>query len=148
MSSVFYRRHKYDFGFKRLVRLGASLLLGMTMLSGQLFYLSPAHASDSCAVSPILVNSCRPWLGATAKNYPQAASDVQSQILYHEQRIGRQLDIVHTYHGVGDNSLSSTDVHFATRPNTILLTNWKPASNWAAIASQNAGIDEMAASIA
>jgi len=120
----------------------------MSLLSWQLSHLPPAQASNSCTVSPILVNSCRPWLGAAAENYPQAASGTESQVLYHEQRIGRQLDIVHTYHSVGQNSLTSADVYFATRPNTILLTDWNPTNNWADIASQNAAIDQMATSIA
>ena len=55
---------------------------------------------------------------------------------------------MHTYHSVGQNSLTSADVYFATRPNTILLTDWNPTNNWADIASQNAAIDQMATSIA
>ena len=55
---------------------------------------------------------------------------------------------MHTYHNVGQNSLTSAEVYFATRPNTILLTDWNPTNNWAGIASQNAAIDQMAASIA
>jgi chitodextrinase len=110
---------------------------------------TPARAVDAptCTVSPILVNSCRPWLGATVSNYTQAGAGTVNQVNYHEQRLGRTLDIVHTYHPVGTNTLSSSDVYFATRPGTMLFANWKPTSNWASIASQNAGIDQMAASI-
>lgn len=104
-------------------------------------------SADSCTVSNILVNSCRPWLGGYANNYPQVGSDTESQMLYQEQRIGRQVDIVHTYHPVGSNTLSAADIYFATRANTMLYTNWKPTSDWATISSDNAAIDEMAASI-
>jgi fibronectin type 3 domain-containing protein len=126
----------------------AALTLVLTPLS-VMSAPTPAHAVDAptCTVSPILVNSCRPWLGATVKNYTEAAGDTLSQVNYHEQRIGRTLDIVHTYHPVGTNTLTSSDVHFATRPGTMLFANWKPTNNWASIASQNAGIDQMAASI-
>jgi hypothetical protein len=105
----------------------------------------------TCTISDKLVNSCRPWLGAAANNYTQVASDSKSQLLYHEQRIGRQLDLVHTYHSVGSNKLSTTDTYFAGRAGTYLFTNWKPAANWAdgggGNASVNAGIDQMAASV-
>jgi hypothetical protein len=104
-----------------------------------------------CAVSDKLVNSCRPWVGAAANNYPQAADNTKSQILFHEQRIGRQLDIVHTYHPVGKNSLNDTDKFFAARTNTYLFANWKPADKWkdatGANSATTAGIDQMAASV-
>jgi chitodextrinase len=139
----------------RSARPTLSLLTSLAALSLVLTPLSdpvsatPAQAGDAttCTVSPTLVNSCRPWLGATVKNYTEAAADTLSQVAYHEQRLGRPLDIVHTYHPVGTNTLSSSDVYFATRPGTMLYANWKPTNNWAAIASQNAGIDQMAASI-
>jgi hypothetical protein len=104
-------------------------------------------AAVSCKVSSMLVNSCRPWLGAAVSNYPQVANDEKSQTLYHEQRIGRKLDIVRTYYPVGENELTPYDVYFATRPNTILDVNWNPTLKWGDIASQNAGINEMAAGI-
>jgi hypothetical protein len=106
-----------------------------------------SHADSTCTISTELVNSCRPWVGGVASNYPQVSSDIESQIEYQEQRQGRQDDIVHTYHAVGSNSLSAADIYFATRANTMLYTNWKPTPNWGDIANQNAGIDSMAASV-
>jgi hypothetical protein len=105
------------------------------------------HADTNCTVSAELVNTCRPWVGGVANNYPQVGSNTESQINYQEQRQGRQDDIVHTYHPIGSNTLSSADVYFATRPNTMLYTNWKPTPSWGDIASQNSGIDNMASSI-
>ncbi len=102
---------------------------------------------SNCTPSAILVNPCRPWLGASVGGYPNVGSDIKSQLLAHEKRIGKQLDIVHTYHGVGNNQLSSDDIYFATRANTYLYANWKPAGKWASISSNNAGIDSMATSI-
>jgi hypothetical protein len=104
-------------------------------------------SAATCTVSSTLVNSCRPWLGSRVKGYPQAASDDTSQVLYEEKLIGRQNDIAHTFHPVGDDQLSAEDKYLATRPNGYLLTNWKPASKWANVAQNNAGIDKMAASI-
>jgi hypothetical protein len=72
-------------------------------------------------------------------------------MLYHEQRVGRQMSIVHAYNGVGENTLSTDQLYFINRPNTYLLLNWKPASKWSQAAgsnaSVNAGIDQMAEAI-
>jgi chitodextrinase len=131
------------------LKVGIVVLLAISPwlapLSGPM--LARADTSPSCTVSPLLVNSCRPWLGGTAFNYSAAASDFKSQILYQEQRQGRQDDIAHTYHSVGSNTLSSVDTYFATRPGTMLFTNWKPTANWGNIATQNAAIDSMANSV-
>jgi hypothetical protein len=104
-----------------------------------------------CTVSDKLVNSCRPWLGAWVASYPQTASDTKSQVLYHEQQIGRQVDFVHYYHPAGSNSMSATEKYFYARAGTYLYVNWKPANSWAQAggsdSSTNAGIDAMADSI-
>lgn len=112
-------------------------------------FAAPAEVSGSCAVTDKLVNPCRPWLSAAASNYGGMSNDSKTQLLYHESLIGRQLDMVHTYHSIGSNKLSAADIYFVNRPNTLLFTTWKPASNWAAAASTNddGAIDSMAASI-
>ena len=118
---------------------------------GKAVRFQASTGSTSCTVSSKLVNSCRPWLGAAVNDNVSFASDTKSQILGHESLIGRQLDIAHTYHTAGSNSLSATDTYFAKRPNTILVTNWKPSNDWGDAgggnASVNAGIDQMANSI-
>jgi hypothetical protein len=138
----------------KLHHVGALALAVLGAVWGGFVLLNQPVGTSSatdCSVSGTLVNACRPWLGAAANNYPQASSDTKSQILYHEQRIGRQLDLVHTYHPVGDNKLDDTDLYFATRADTYLFANWKPAAKWADAnggnASVNAGIDKMANSI-
>jgi hypothetical protein len=106
-----------------------------------------SHAS-SCTISSTLVNSCRPLFGGAVSGDPRAASDPISQVTYLEGQIGHQLDVVHFYNGVGDDTLSSSAVHFATRSNTYLYQNWKgPTSNWGSISSYNSGIDSMADSV-
>jgi hypothetical protein len=110
---------------------------------------APASTA-ACTISSKLVNSCRPWLGAAASSYP-GVGDNKAQLLAHEQRIGRQLDIVHIYHPPGSTPLSATDKYFATRANTILSVTWKPggsSNSWASAgggdASVNATIDAAA----
>jgi hypothetical protein len=71
-------------------------------------------------------------------------------MLAHEARIGRQLDIVHEYLGVGA-VLPAEVVAMAKRPGTMALVNWKPATQWATgdgrNATVNAQIDRMANSV-
>ncbi len=133
-----------------LSKIGSAIILLATLI------LLPAlvcaqEKPQACTISSILVNSCGPWLGAYANQYPQTSSDFESQILYHEQRVGRQMSIVHNYHPVGDVSLSSEEVYFIDRANTYMLINWKPADPWingaGGDSTVNAQIDEMAASI-
>lgn len=111
-----------------------------------------AAAQQECVVDRLLVNSCRPWLGAAADNYPDV-NGTGGQILAHEQRIGRPLDVVHLYTSPGQHQLSRASVMFATRPDTILSVTWRPApSRWSDAdgtdADTNADIDRMADSIA
>lgn len=130
---------------------GASLVSDSAASGGMAVRFAAATGGQECAISSKLVNSCRPWLGGFANSNASFASDTKSQILGHESLIGRQLDMPHTYHPVGSNTLSAADTYFATRPNTILVTNWKPANIWkdadGSNASINAGIDQMANSI-
>jgi hypothetical protein len=99
-----------------------------------------------------LQNPCRPLVGAAPANYPQAAADLKSQVLYHEKRIGHQLDLVHDYRPAGTTNLTSTDIYFANRAGTTVFIDWKPFNNnWAEAgggnAAINANIDKMAASV-
>lgn len=111
-----------------------------------------AVAAGACDVSATLVNPCRPWLGASAGKYPGVATSLRAQIQAHEQRIGRPVDIVHSYHPPGSLPLTADEQYFAARPNTYLFLNWKPASRWADAAGGNATvngqIDQVAARIA
>lgn len=112
--------------------------------------LSP-HDPVSCTVTPMLVNPCRPWLGGWANTYPgHTNTGLKDQILDHERRIGRQLDLVHAYNTPG-MVLTPDEKYFVDRPQTTLLLNWKPAYSWAAASGGdpevNRSIDAMAASI-
>lgn len=107
------------------------------------------HAA-TCTPDALLVNPCRPWLGAWAHDYSQAGSGVRNQIEYHEQRIGRQVDLVKDYKTQG-GQLSADDKYFINRTGTYLVMTWKPASNFSAggggSSAVNSDIDAMADSI-
>ena len=122
---------------RKLLSLG--VVVGAA-LAGLVTVPSAASAAE-CVVDEILVNSCRPWLGATAGRYPQVSSGFRSQIAYHEQRIGKQLDIVHTYHPPGDMPLSADERYFISRPDTISFINWKPTVAWIDAAGGNATVN-------
>ncbi|HCT78623.1 MAG TPA: hypothetical protein DGG94_20105 [Micromonosporaceae bacterium] len=111
-----------------------------------------AASSAPCVVSEILVNPCRHWLGARANDYPESAENFRAQTEYHEQRIGRKVDIAHTYSPVGSVPLSSKyDQYMAKRDGTYLFANWKPAEKWrdagGRSSSVEARIDKAAANI-
>jgi len=111
---------------------------------------TPTPSPPGCQVSATLVNSCGPWLGAFAKDYPQVAVGLKNQILYHEQRIGRQVSLVKDYKN-GGSGLGADDTYFINRPNTYLVATWKPGSNFGSAdggdATVNGYIDTMANSI-
>lgn len=99
--------------------------------------------SRECEISEILVNSCRPWLGARASDYPGADDSVGKQVTHHEERIDRNLDIVHTFAPVGHLPLRSKDeIALAERADTYLFQNWKPAAKWKDAGGGDAKIDE------
>jgi hypothetical protein len=108
---------------------------------------APSVAAAGCEPDEILVNPCRPWVGAASNNY---VSGFRNSIEHHEARAGRQMDIVHNYRRPGE-VLTNEDRSMAGRPGTIGFFNWKPASNWSAAgggnSSVNAQIDNMAESI-
>ena len=92
---------------------------------------TPDAVADECVLTALLVNPCRPMLGANAGNYPNVTAGYRPQLEGHEARIGRTVDVVHLYHVPGTRPLDEIDSYFATRPNTILSVTWKPAELWA-----------------
>jgi hypothetical protein len=89
-----------------------------------------------CAVSPILVNSCRPWLGAAAGGQPGAPNTNVAQFQYLERLINHHLDIFRDYNpapGKRNSSLPLNQQELAavSQPNTYADVNWQPAANWA-----------------
>lgn len=145
----------------KLILLSIMILFGtifITVSSTLQSQRITSHASEAISQTPvncqpnnILVNPCRPWLGAAADGYPGVASDSESQFEYLEQLTGRKLDIFHDYHPPGSLPLNSAEIYFAERANTYIYVNWKPASNWASAdggnATVNSQIDQAAASI-
>jgi hypothetical protein len=111
---------------------------------------TPAPQAVDCTATAMLVNPCRPWLGAVADNYPVAGT-WKDQILAHEQRIGRTVDVVHGYHPAGSVTLLSDERFFVNR-GTILYLNWRPANVWrdatGTKATVTTQIDKMATQLA
>lgn len=126
------------------MRLTLALLL--------LLFSFPAGAEQakSC-FDALYVNHCRLSFGAAANHYKAYGKGAKNQIIGFEKRIGRRMDVAHTYHAIGVNSLTEDDYALIDH-GLILMANWKPAERWADAAggnaSINAGIDEMARSIA
>jgi hypothetical protein len=139
-------------GHRRVVLL-ALLLFVAAAISGTVERTRAAAAAfdGTCTVSATLVNSCRPWLGAVVGSYPNLPTWTD-QVLAHEQRIGRQVDVVHQYHPAGAaNAVLTTDERYFIDRGTILYLNWRPANRWSDAAGGNSTIntqiDQMAASI-
>ncbi len=150
-------------GFGHVELIIAVLFIGIVAFIG-VRVLNASHAATACA--PSLVNPCRPLVGAAVSGYSMVASDKASQFAFANKRLNNanvltnpstavtltnQLDVVHTYHPVGSNTLSSYEISAAKTPNTFLVTNYKPTDNWASAggsdASVNANIKQMADSV-
>jgi hypothetical protein len=134
---------------RRLSKMSVALFALVIILGGYALLL---HSfASTCTVSSSLVNSCRPWLGAASLGYTPSGG-FKGEILAHESRIGRQLDIVHDY--LVTKPLSADHIALAKRPNTILYVTFKPMANgqkWStgngSNSAINSNIDALATSI-
>ena len=93
----------------------ALVLISMTFVGGAIAPQAASAAAPPCTVSDKLVNSCRAWLGSAAGKYPGMANTTRLQTEAHEARIGRKLDLVHTYHIAGDLPLNEDELYFVNR---------------------------------
>jgi len=117
----------------------------------------PPAPRNGCTPSAILVNPCRPWLGAAANGNPGASESKVAQFDYLGKLIGHRLDVFRSYHSapgsnaLGDLPLNADERHLARRPGTYIDVNWKPAATFAQADGGNAAvnreIDHVAASI-
>ncbi len=120
--------------------VSAVFALCFAVIGGYLIFYSRA---DTCTISDKLVNSCRPWLGAWANDYGGSYQGFKTQITEFENRVGRQVDIAHSYHAPGSVPLSSDEKYYVNRPNTILLTNWKPSQRWSDSDGSNSSVNAL-----
>lgn len=133
-----------------LIAFGAALVLAG-------FGKAEKSIAANCAISPILVNSCRPWLSATAGGYAMTSSN--DQFNFFNKRLNNpsvltnpsagtnvayKMDVPHVYHQGGQalfnnnarQILSNTALY--SDPNNPLLVNWKPGDKWGATANGSA----------
>jgi hypothetical protein len=90
----------------------------------------------ACAVSAVLVNSCRPWLGAVVGLNPAAPPSSMAQWAYLERLLDHHLDIFRDFNApggtgrIGSIPLNANELYFVKQPGTYLDVNWKPADSW------------------
>lgn len=143
--------------------------LAVTTGSGALGQVAAAPqpgAGTACTVSSILVNSCRPLLGAAAHGnpgipgQPPPGTDPIAQFTYLEQLAGHRLDTFRDYHDCNGSTCSSgglpfdpknqqgqAEIYFA-RQGVYVDSNWKPASTWAAADGGNSAVNAAIAQVA
>jgi hypothetical protein len=97
-----------------------------------------------CTVSAILVPSCGVWWGVAPGALTNQV-DPRTALDQFESEIGRNVNIVHSYH-VGDQRFPTpTEVGEADQPGAprILLINWKPemGRTWAQVAAGDPVVD-------
>lgn len=165
--SAFSRRHRII-----VVPLGAALIAGALVAAvpapalGQVAAASRASAGPACIVSPILVNSCRPLLGAAAVGNPgipgksAPGTGPIPQFEYLEKLVGHRLDTFRDYHDCNGsvcssgglpfapgNSQGQAEIYFA-KHGVAVDSNWKPASTWAAADGGNSAVNAAIAQVA
>jgi hypothetical protein len=117
-----------------------------------------ATADPVCTVSPVLVNSCRAWLGAAAAGNPGAPHSPVGQFNYLQNTlVGKPLDVFRDYDNCTGTGCSIGNVPMASgspeatfaKAGKIVDINWKPATNWADVANGkvDAEINQAAANI-
>ncbi len=120
---------------------GATLITDSNASGGQA--IGFGQAQGSCGYDEKLVPKCGMWLGGWGNDYLSTSWDWRNNVLDHEARIGRQLDVVRYYHGPTGPPLSNSytgnmERFFLNRSNTLLLLNWKPAEPWSNGGGNNA----------
>jgi hypothetical protein len=124
------------------------------------------EGATSCAVDAKLVNACRPWVSVATDNYSMVSNAKDVQMAFADKRLNnpnvlsnpntsvtitKSHDFYHTYHPVGNNTLSSIEKTFINTPGIYLHTNWKPSATWGPAgggdSSVNNAIDTFANSV-
>jgi hypothetical protein len=123
--------------------IAAAVALGMLLPAGP----GGRTAAATCTLGAKLVPSCGLLLGAWSNDH--GVSGFKAQLLEHEQRLGRQLRIVHNYHApTSPLPLTADERWFAARPRTIVWVNWRPVTTWADAAGGNATVNDRIAAVA
>jgi hypothetical protein len=135
------RRH-HGIGLVAAVTVLATGLTGAAFAGTRPVDAPSTTASPACPLDQILRPTCpgQALFGGWAKGY--TAGTFQSQVEATEQRYGRRLDVVHSYHAPGNSSIPfGTDKwgvgerHFTQDEGRVVLANFKPGPDFAAAAA-------------
>ncbi|MFF3325457.1 glycoside hydrolase family 26 protein [Streptomyces sp. NPDC002889] len=88
----------------------------------------PPRGSARCRPTEQLVPNCGAWFGAYVRH---DKPDLEEKVLAYEQRIGRRLDIVYTYHDMSTDGLEGqllTEQEQRVGRDRMLLLSWE--SKW------------------
>ncbi len=98
--------------------------------------LKGSHAATTCTPDALLVNPCRPWQGTSPNSYPVATGGLKTRITEYETRTGSQVDFAHDF-SKAPATLTPDELYYINRPNTYLLLNYKPSTDWASADGSN-----------
>lgn len=127
------------------------ILFGTVIITGLLYAFwgigldrkqeSITKAAD-CTPTALLVNPCRPWVGAEAGGYSMASGGSNSQLTFFNKRlndasvlsnpsksvtINKKIDVAHVYHAQGTNLFSSgAQAVLNNSAYRYVFVNWKP----------------------
>ena len=129
---------------------GAAFVLLVTTGCAFAFGQGTAAPAPTCTVSPVLVNSCRAWLGAAAAGNPGAAKDPVAQFTYLQSLVGQPLDVYRDYDNCTPTGCTTGNVPFAAgsperhfaASGKYVDVNWKPDTTWLPVDGQDSAVNQ------
>jgi chitodextrinase len=130
-------RDRATYGQRILVASLFAVMFG----GGGVYLMSNSHAatpqnSSNCAPNAILVNPCRPLIGAAVHGYPNVAKQPVPQFNYLEKLSGHNLDVYRDYDTCSPTGCSNGGYPITVNEKTLaesnvtLDINYKPATKW------------------
>ncbi|WP_240138393.1 glycosyl hydrolase [Streptomyces sp. MUM 178J] len=126
------------------VLLIAALLAGVLAVQKSPGWDDGANGADGkCAADERLVPECGAWFGAYVRH---DKPELEEKVLAYEDRIGRRLDIVYTYHDMSTDGLEGqllTEQERRVGEDRMLLLSWE-SKWWGGTAEQQPSWSEIA----
>jgi hypothetical protein len=96
-------------------------------------------AAPPCTVSPVLVSSCKVWLGDAPQAHQLGTLTPTQRLAIDEGFTGRRFDILHEYQ-VNGTLFPNAEMIGLANQGRLLYENWKPATDmsWARVAAGGA----------